>query len=146
VERIDSVTYSVFPGNTTTYIVTVTDSLGCTATDEVTVRVVKNLQVYAPNIISANGDGQNDFFNIWTSKGVKSVDLLEVYDRWGNLVFRGIDGVNNYVRNDNTRGWNGTFKGTPVVGGVYTWRALVRWLDDSTSNHAGDVTVIETQR
>lgn len=144
--RIDSVTYSVFPGNTTTYIVTVTDSLGCTATDEVTVRVVKNLQVFAPNIISANGDTQNDFFNIWASKGVKNIELLEVYDRWGNLVFRGIDGLNNYVRNDNTSGWNGTFKGSPVVSGVYTWRALVRWLDDSTSNHAGDVTVIDTQR
>jgi gliding motility-associated-like protein len=147
VQVIDSLTYVVMPGNTTTYVVTVTDSLGCTATDEVTIRVIKNLQVYAPNIISpVNNDGNNDFFNIWASKGVKNVELLEIYDRWGNLVFRGVDGLNSYKRNDTTSGWNGTFKGSPVVTGVYTWRALVRWLDDSTSNHAGDVTVIAAQR
>lgn len=147
VQIIDSLTYVVMPGNTTTYVVTVTDSLGCTATDEVTIRVIKNLQVFAPNIISPeNGDGNNDYFNIWASKGVKNVELLEIYDRWGNLVFRGVDGLNSYRRNDNTSGWNGNFKGLPVVTGVYTWRALVRWLDDSTSNHAGDVTVIAAQR
>ena len=149
-EKIDQFTYKAAPTVTTTYYVTVIDSSGCESTTQVTIRVEKNLNIYAPNIITpGNNDGINDFFNVWASKGVKNIDLLEIYDRWGNLVYKGVDGV-NFHRNDRFSGWNGRLNkhgdkdgsGRPVVSGVYTWRVLVRWLDDSTSNHAGDVTVL----
>ncbi len=149
-EQIDPFTFKAAPSVTTTYTVTVIDSSGCEATSQVTIRVDKNLHIYAPNIFSpGNKDGINDFFNVWASKGIKNLDLLEIYDRWGNLVYKGVDGV-NFDRNDYTSGWNGRVSrhgdkeasGRPVVSGVYTWRVVARWLDDTTTNHAGDVTVL----
>ncbi|HRO09537.1 MAG TPA: gliding motility-associated C-terminal domain-containing protein [Saprospiraceae bacterium] len=149
-EQIDPFTYKAAPNVTTTYTVTVIDSSGCEASSQVTIRVEKNLHIHAPNIITpGNNDGFNDFFNVWASKGVKSIDLLEIYDRWGNLVYKGIDGE-NFHRNDRFSGWNGRINkhgdkadsGRAVVSGVYTWRVLARWLDDTTTNHAGDVTVL----
>ena len=48
-------------------------------------------------IITPNGDGQND---TWTIKGIENIEnnVVEVYNRWGNLVYK----VKNY-QND----WNG---------------------------------------
>jgi len=149
-EQIGPNTYKVSPGVTTTYTVTVVDSSGCTNSAEVQVRVIRNINVWAPNIFSpVNRDGNNDFFNVWTSRGAEQVELLEVYDRWGNLVYRGVDGV-DFNRNDPGTGWDGRFKygsneagsGRPVVSGVYTWRAQVRWKDKSVTQHAGDITVL----
>lgn len=148
--QIDPFTYKADPVVTTTYNVTVIDSSGCEASSSVTIRVEKNLNIYAPNIIIPGSVSGNGFFNVWASKGIKNVDLLEIYDRWGNLVYKGVDGV-DFRRNDHVSGWNGRVSsnnsgksnnGKLVVSGVYTWRVLARWLDDTTSNHAGDVTVI----
>ncbi len=136
----------VFPKNTTTYTFTVVDENGCTKEDMVTIRVNKEYKVYTPNIISPDGSGFNDFFNIWVSKGVKFVELLEVYDRWGNLVYRGVDikapVQGDLITNDQQKGWNGEFKGQPVNPGVFAWRAQVRFIDEEVKNFAGDLTIL----
>jgi hypothetical protein len=69
------------------------------------------------------------------------IELLEIYDRWGNLVYQGKDGF-SFERNNQLSGWDGEFKGRQVVPGVYAWRVLALWLDGSRTNHAGDVTVL----
>lgn len=136
----------VFPKTTTTYTFTVTDENGCTKEDQVTIRVKKEYKVYTPNIFSPDGNGSNDFFNIWVTKGVKYVELLEVYDRWGNLVYQGIDSKapvpGDLITSSQSSGWDGKFKGSKVNPGVFAWRARVRFLDDVVKNFAGDVTVI----
>jgi gliding motility-associated-like protein len=132
--------FSGRPFVTTDYTITVVDSNGCVGTDIVQVRVVKNLNLHAPNIFSPNKDNGNDFFNVWASKGVEKIELLEVYDRWGNLVYKGVDGI-DFNRNDVNSGWDGTFKEREVNPGVFVWRAGVRWLDGTFGNYAGDVTV-----
>lgn len=139
---IEDLDYSARPFVTTSYTVTVVDSNGCVGTDVVQVRVIKNLNLHAPNVFTPlNGDNTHDFFNVWVTKGVDYIELLEIYDRWGNLVFRGVDGI-NFNRNDQNSGWDGTFKEQKVNPGVFVWRAGVRWLDGTFSNYAGDVTVL----
>jgi hypothetical protein len=77
---------------------------------------------------------------------VKYVELLEVYDRWGNLVYQGKDikaeDPGNLVTDDVTHGWDGTFNGKEVVTGVYAWRARVRFIDEEVKNFAGDLTLL----
>ena len=46
-----------------------------------------NAQFEIPNIISPNGDGFNDFFEI-RFEGVKDVSMLRIYNRWGELVYK----------------------------------------------------------
>jgi hypothetical protein len=136
----------VFPKTTTTYTFTVTDNNGCTKEDMVTIRVNKKYDIFAPNIITPDNSGFNDFFNIWANKSVKYVEFLEVYDRWGNLVYQGVDtrapGAGTLIINDQSQGWDGKFKGLPVVPGVFAWRAGVRFIDDEVKNFAGDLTVL----
>ncbi len=137
----------VFPKTTTTYTFTVTDENGCTEEDMVTIRVNKNYDLHAPNIFRPNTDPFNNFFNVWGNRGVKYVELLEVYDRWGNLVYQGKDiripNANGaLIINDQQNGWDGTFNGKPMNPGIFAWRALVRFIDDFTMNYAGDLTLV----
>lgn len=150
-EEVGPLTFKATPVVTTTYEVSIIDDNGCVTTDYVTIRVVKNISVHAPNIFSpGKQDGINDFFNVWVSKAAENVDLLEIYDRWGNLVYKGVDGI-DFERNSLRSGWDGRVyrgsnnqpgAGTPAAQGVYTWRALVRWKDNTTTDHAGDITVL----
>lgn len=136
----------VFPKTTTTYTFIVTDENGCTEEDQVTIRVNKEYKVFVPNIFTPDGSGANDFFNIWTPKAVKYVELLEVYDRWGNLVYQGIDtrapASGNLVVSTQNNGWDGSFKNRPVQSGIFAWRAKVRFIDDEIKEYSGDLTLV----
>ncbi|MBK9042312.1 MAG: hypothetical protein IPN97_03645 [Saprospiraceae bacterium] len=147
------VTYlaTVFPKSTSTYIFTVTDTLGCTATAEVTIRVNKNYNLAYPNVIKIKNaiDPANGYFNVFGNRSVKYVEYLEIYDRWGNLVYKGYDsrlnlqGVNTFEFNKTLEGWNGIFNGKEVDQGVYAWLARVRYIDEHVATFSGDLTVLD---
>jgi len=87
-----------FPATQTiTYTLTVSDPTNtCSSTDEVTVFVVKPIKV--PNVITVNGDGNNDDWEIENIEGYPNV-IIEIYNRWGNLVWK----TQGYPKN-----WDGT--------------------------------------
>jgi len=124
------------PAETTTYVLTVEAPSGCTATDSLTVSVLKIRDVYIPNVFSPNDDGVNDFFTVYGGLEVVEVKL-EIYSRWGELVFRSIGGAN-----DDQKGWNGRFRGDVVSPGVFTWRAEVLFYDGIVLPYTGTVTVV----
>jgi gliding motility-associated-like protein len=130
-------TTTVVPPGTTTYEILVTDDTGCTATDQVTVRVEIKRPIYAPNAISPNSDLYNDFFNLFGGPAVQGVDLIQIYDRWGNLVYEG----QNVPINDEFAGWDGKFNDQYVNPGVFAWLAIVTFIDGVSIEFAGDVTV-----
>lgn len=88
------------------------DSLGCTHTDEVEVRLVDR-KLYMPNVFSPDGDGNNDCFGPLFSEDYPIVNYsFRVYSRWGEKVF------------DTTFSdicWDGTFKGAQLNAGVFVW-------------------------
>jgi gliding motility-associated-like protein len=96
----------VHPRTSTTYRLTATTEQGCTAFDEVSVKVLK---FRIPNAFSPNGDGINDK---WVIEGLYHFSncLVEIYSRWGTLLFRS-QGYNTP--------WDGTYKGQPVPVGTY---------------------------
>lgn len=124
------------PAETTTYTLTVEAPGGCTATDSLTVSVLKVRDVYIPNVFSPNDDGVNDFFTVYGGAEVSEV-TLEIYSRWGELIFRRIGGAN-----DDPGGWDGTFKGEAVSPGVFVWRADVLFYDGVRLAYSGNVTVV----
>jgi gliding motility-associated-like protein len=68
----------------------------------------------APNAFSPNGDGINDYYNVFNTKSIVEFHGA-IYNRWGQLLYSwGIDEM--AVEG---RGWDGTFKGNPVKDGVY---------------------------
>lgn len=74
--------------------------------------VIKNCNefVYIPNAFTPNGDGLNDYFEVF---GVGDEAELLIYNRWGELVFQAQPYLNN---------WDATYHGQPVEMGVYLYK------------------------
>ena len=72
------------PTETTTYRIIATSAAGCAASDEITIRVVKDLEI--PSAFTPNDDGVND---AWTIKGIENYPncLVDVFDRWGSRIY-----------------------------------------------------------
>lgn len=67
-----------------------------------------------PNAFSPNGDGINDYFNVYNAKSLVSFHAA-IFNRWGQQLYSwGLEGVGC-----EECGWDGTYKGKPVKDGVY---------------------------
>lgn len=95
-----------------------------------------------PNIITPNGDLQNDqfYFDINTYSNMS----LSVYNRWGDLVYQDLNSQSeNYT---NGKGWDGTNQqtGKPLSDGVYYY--LISLSDKTTGKSEelkGPITIIK---
>ena len=125
----------VAPGN---YAVTVTDPSGCTASDAILVSIKGAQRVYVPNVFSPNDDGQNDWVTVFGDEGVQTVLTFQIFDRWGNLVFK----QDRFTPNQERLGWDGYCKGEIADMNVYTWFARVEYLDGTDEIFKGDLTIL----
>ena len=126
------------PKNTGYYIVQVTDTSGCTAYDSVLVQVNYLKPVYGPTAFSPNGDGRNDFFTIFGGDAALKINHLQIYDRWGNLVYE----RKNLALGQESVGWDGRIRGKRADTGVYVWVAEVDFWDGTPVLVTGDVTLV----
>lgn len=139
IEDVNSFVTDILPLKDKTYTLTVTDENGCTGSDQVAVRVKIVRSVFGPNVIQSGNQGINGLFKLEGGRSVKSVSRLEVYDRWGNMLYQGRDmDIRNF-----DEGWKADFNGKKVNPGVYTWIAIVKFIDDAEIAYSGDVTVVE---
>jgi len=115
----------------------VVDTNGCTANTTVLILVDRVRRVYIPNAIHP-GSLLNDRLVIFGGKDVALVESLQIYDRWGEQVFEAKD----FLPNDSSIGWDGTYRGTPVNPGVYAYYAVLRFVDGKSEIFSGDVTVV----
>ncbi|MCE7925286.1 MAG: hypothetical protein DYG98_19695 [Haliscomenobacteraceae bacterium CHB4] len=127
---------SAKPFRPSAYTLKITDLNGCEATAKVILRVDRRRHIYAPNIFSPDGDGVNDVFTIY-GKSVTEIRRLQIFDRWGAELFI----VEHLQANDETRGWNGTFRGKELNPAVFVWQAVVEFEDGEVEVFSGDVTV-----
>lgn len=93
-----------------------------------------------PNVISPNGDGQNDVFYFPLSENIKIE--LSIYNRWGQLVF---EDTQFKLRNNQIDGWDGTDMNTgqKLADGVYYY--VARLYDTASGNELnkhGSVTLL----
>jgi gliding motility-associated-like protein len=101
----------------TQYIVTVTDSNSCRATDSVFIKTVCTTDnIFMPNTFSPNGDGVNDVFYP-RGKSLYNVQSLTVFNRWGQMVFQRRD----FPANAQDMGWDGNFNGHPAPSDAYVY-------------------------
>ena len=97
------------PLTTTLYTLTAHNSLGCSASDTVSVIVIPYC-IRVKNAFTPNGDGINDTWRVYEDFGCLQNVTVHVYNRYGNKVFESRD-----YRND----WDGRYKGKPVPDGTY---------------------------
>ncbi len=94
--------------------------------------------IFFPNVFSPNNDGINDVFIPFDGGDVETITVLQVYDRWGSLVYE----AQNFKPNDFGMGWNGEIGGEDAPAGVYTWWAEVIFRNWTKELKKGDLTLI----
>jgi gliding motility-associated-like protein len=94
----------------------VRNDYGCIDTVFHIVEIEEDVNVFIPNTFTPNDDNINDVFFV-KGIGLKSEGFyMEIYDRWGALLF---------ATKDINKGWDGTVKGVKVQEGVYIYRVKV---------------------
>jgi gliding motility-associated-like protein len=119
-----------------TYSLTVTDSNGCI---ENYIGSLLNLEddscddtyLFVPNVFSPDGNGVNDVLFV-DGKNIMELNL-QVYNRWGNLVFQSTS---------LTKGWDGMYQGQPVNQGVFVYMLTGRYKNGEVFEQKGTITVV----
>jgi gliding motility-associated-like protein len=103
----------IFIGSTDqSYTIEIKTISGCLTVDTLSVKAVKNVEVYVPTGFTPNGDGLNDFLRPIVM-GIKEIKYFRVFNRWGQLLFE--------TKTDRP-GWDGT------IGGILQGTTVVVWL------------------
>ena len=113
---------------------TIEDENGCTHQSMRTINVLEEYFSYSPNAFSPNGDGINDTFQpILTDIDFNTYEL-NIFNRWGDIIFQTEDYSNS---------WDGTFNGNPIVGGVYTYRINYKTRRGNDQKEIGQIILIK---
>lgn len=125
------------PFMNTIYSLFVTDSNGCVISDSRTL-FIKAASVFIPNVFAPGASNENDRFTVYTSPGAEAVQLLQIYDRWGGLVFE----KQHFPPSAASEGWDGKIKGKFAPPGVYTYFCRVRFLGGFSGDYSGSITIL----
>ncbi|MEL6941195.1 MAG: gliding motility-associated C-terminal domain-containing protein, partial [Bacteroidota bacterium] len=98
--------------------VTFSDANECfEISNEITVLAASS-EVAVPNAFTPNGDNNNDEFRLfYISESIINFKSMQIFDRWGNLVFE---------TNEIGVGWNGRRNndGAPLPSDTYAYRIV----------------------
>lgn len=127
---------SATPDDTLTiYQVTVTDSLGCQTSKDITIRcIVVNCgegNIFIPNAFTPNDDGINDQFCV-TGELIVSYHM-RIFTRWGELI---------YDSEDISQCWDGRYKDNWCMPGVYTYVCQITCEAGIETLFKGNITLI----
>lgn len=120
------------PYNDIEYTLTVFYLKKCSAEQTVNVYVGDGNKFFIPNLISPNGDGANDVWEIY-GYDLQTVRAT-IFNRWGEKIFDS-DG-------SQFSGWDGTYKGVKQEPGIYTYYIKAIYLNGKVVEKAGTITLV----
>ncbi len=120
------------------YTLEVVDSNGCTDDIQVIVKVSRPRFFVANVFTPSNEDGVNDRFFIQGPEDGNYVSDLQIYDRWGSLVFEHESAPINRPE----YGWNGVIKTDLAQTAVYVYYYEIRVGDVVIQQGQGDLTLL----
>jgi trimeric autotransporter adhesin len=97
------------PSQTQSYSVTVTNIYGSSTTLSITVEVMEDWNIVANNILTPNGDGQNDKWEIDNLSSYPNNQLM-ILDRSSRVIYKKSGYAND---------WDGLFNGAPLPADTY---------------------------
>ena len=124
----------IAPATTTSLSLMVTDSSGCIFHDDLLITVITEQHFYIPTVFSPNNDGINDLLIVETSSNPVDIQSLQIFDRWGNLLFVQTSSP-PFI-------WDGTFKNQRVQSGVYIVKMKYKDQDGRDKYYVSDITLI----
>jgi gliding motility-associated-like protein len=112
--------------------------LGCIDTAILFIKADSLIPVFVmPNAFSPNGDGLNDVFEPrFVNKSGYLVKLFQVYNRWGQLVYK--------ASGTKKAAWNGYYYNKDEIAevGTYFYRVSVVFVDGTKETVQGDVIIV----
>ncbi len=124
--------------NSQTVTLNVVSPKNCTASAALRITVQKDYHVYIPNAFSPNGDNHNDFFELFLGASAERVRLLQVFTRWGEMVFSfDADAGAGEPR------WDGVFRGAMLDNEVLVYKAEVDFIDGERKQFAGSLVIVK---
>ena len=124
------------PRYSITYNLQVVAAGGCKAGGEITVDVYTPLRL--PSAFTPNGDGRNDVFYVLGGPEGSVIKGFNIYDRWGQAVFRVHDGAPG----DPAFGWDGRYGGKPAPAGVYVYEVVMDYSGGKAQVYKGTVVLV----
>lgn len=129
-------TFNTNDAKTVSIMQLVKNTYGCRDSIIKIVRINPAYAIYIPNAFTPNSDGLNDGFKA-EGVGIKEFKM-QVFDRWGNLIFES-DDINN--------GWDGSVNGKgdaeSTKQDVYVWKAQVVDVLKQHHDMIGHVTLLK---
>lgn len=127
-------------GDTGTYYVllTVENANGCVDTAGHFVEITSEYILFVPSAFSPNDDEDNDYF-FPKGIGIDNEEFeINIYDRWGNLIYEYAGRYNQWL------GWDGRANGGKDIAqqDVHVWLIRVKDLNDEDHEHIGHVTLL----
>lgn len=119
------------------YGLEVSNEKGCKDSAFIEVKLDKTRRIFIPNAFSPNQDGINDVFFV-KGRGFGKITWMNIFDRWGNLVFS----ITNCDINQELCGWDGTFNGKNLSPGYYVYSTEVQFLDGVKQSFSGGINLI----
>jgi hypothetical protein len=128
--------FEIESGQTFEISLTVQNEFGCEDSSNYFLFVEEELIYYIPNAITVDDNSINNVFKPVFSSGLDIYDYhLIIFNRWGEIVF---ESFNSEV------GWNGKYKDSRVMDGVYIWNIdFGLSANDERQRITGHVTVIK---
>ena len=94
--------------------------------------------IFIPNAFSPNGDGNNDRFTIFANDCIKEVKLLNIYDRWGELVFSN----SNFPPNILIEGWDGKMNDKTFKPAVFVYYCILSYSNKQQGQFSGEINLM----
>jgi gliding motility-associated-like protein len=116
------------------YLISIISNGGCITVDTLRVTLRQAIpptctpNIFVPKAWSPNKDGHNDKLFPF-AVCMKEIKYFKVYNRWGELMFE-----TNVIG----KGWDGLYKGYPMVSDVYTWTVEAIGVDDEYYKRSGN--------
>ncbi len=111
----------------------VSNTLTCSDSTSYVVCIEDEFAAYVPNAFTPNDDGFNDVWGVVITVGSPREFELDVFDRWGGIVFHS---------EDKGQFWDGTAQGGEQPIGVYQWRLRLRDSTGRIQERKGHLTLV----
>lgn len=110
---------------------------GCMVSDSIYITISVCTQLYIPNVFAPDSDDNRLFF-IYSDDCIRKINYLEIYDRWGNLVYK----IGQTAPDQTDAGWDGRIENQRARPGVYVYKTEFELVDGTRGQRYGTVSLV----
>ncbi len=96
---------------------------------------IEDCEITVPTAFTPDGDGTNDYWELLDLDQVYPNNLVQIYNRWGNLIYESKQGAYSIEP------WDGTFNGNSLPVGSYYY--IIDYKEKESKPNKGIVSIVK---